>query len=337
MSRSVALAEYFQLMQRLTVIDVRSEGEFAQGHIPGAVNIPVMNDEERRIIGTVYKQHGRGQAVMKGLELTGPHLKDRLKAAKKHVTDNQALVHCWRGGMRSGFYAYLMEFYGYEPIGLKGGYKAFRTWALAKPGEPLRLQVLGGMTGSGKTEVLHALRERGEQVIDLEALANHRGSSFGNIGLGPQPTQEQFENDLAMILRDLDPARRVWVEDESRTIGNKVIPAGLWDQMKAATAVVLDIPFEARLAYIVDTYGKLPLDDLTAATARIAKRLGPVGVKQALEHLQNGRLTEGLAPSLRYYDKTYGFMIGNRGEALIRRLPVHQVDPAYVADQLLAE
>ncbi len=320
----------------MPVLDVRSPQEYEKGHIPGAINLPILNDEERKQVGTVYKQHGQKAAVLKGLELTGPHLRERVKQANKILDGNEAMLHCWRGGMRSEFYAFLLHFYGYHIATLNGGYKEFRKWVLQQFEIPLNLKVLGGYTGSGKTDVLHHLKSSGHQVIDLEALANHRGSSFGAIGMGVQPSQEQFENDLAIVMASFDPLLPVWIEDESRTIGNKVIPERLWKQMGQATTFVLDVPFEERLAHITNTYGKLPLSDLVDATVRISKRIGPQHTKKAVEYLENGQLSEGFAFSLRYYDKTYGFQLNKKDVSKLLRVDSVHSDILTITENLIS-
>ncbi len=310
----IQIEEFLELSNSLPVIDVRSEGEFKQGHIPGAFNVPVMNDEERAAVGTAYKRNGRQNAILKGLELTGPYLKDRLKSAAKKVKNDRVLVYCWRGGMRSGFFSYLLEFYGLKPVVLKGGYKSFRHLVLKEFDKPRELFVLGGMTGSGKTEVLNELKKTGQQVLDLEGIARHKGSAFGGIGQGQQPTQEQFENYLAAELMKSHRNEPLWLEDEGRTIGSKVIPIGLWNQKQSAFTFILKIDFEKRLEYIYNSYGFLPVESLMEATQKIAKRLGNEQFKESLALLEQGRIKEGLAFSLRYYDKAYQHLQNKKAE-----------------------
>jgi tRNA 2-selenouridine synthase len=232
------------------IIDVRSPGEFLQGHIPGATNIPLFSNEERAIIGTIYKQQSRQEAVIKGLEIVGPKLKELVLNAKSVAVDNTVFIHCWRGGMRSGFVATLLEMYGLDVFVLKNGYKAFRTLALKSFADQRSILLLGGKTGSGKTLILKKLKEEGQQVIDLEALAHHKGSAFGALGEKEQPSQEQFENEVAAQFFSLDSAVPVWLEDESRLIGKKVIPPALWEQMREAKIIYLNLSFETRLDYI---------------------------------------------------------------------------------------
>jgi len=302
------------------IIDVRSPGEFLQGHIPGATNIPLFNDEERAIIGTTYKQQSRQEAVIKGLEIVGPHLKNIVLKAQSVAGDNTVFVHCWRGGMRSGFVATLLEMYGLNVIVLKNGYKAFRNFALKSFEETKSILLLGGKTGSGKTLILKKLKEAGQQVIDLEGLAHHKGSAFGALGEKEQPSQEQFENELAMQLISMDPSVPLWLEDESRLIGKKVIPPGLWEQMRETKIIYLNLPFEIRLDYITKEYGKFPKDLLEVSVLKISKRLGPEQTKNAIIALNANDLKTTFGFCLHYYDKTYGYGLSQREKAKVEEL-----------------
>jgi tRNA 2-selenouridine synthase len=303
----ISIEEFLLLKDLYPVIDVRSEKEFNEGHIPGVFNVPILNDEERKIVGTTYKHNGRHPAVYKGLELTGPHLTDLLRKGVSITKQGKVLVHCWRGGMRSEFYSFLLKFYGLEPLLLEGGYKSYRAYVHTCYDRKLNIRVLGGRTGSGKTILLHELKKLGEQVIDLEGLAHHRGSSFGALGMTDAPTQEQFENELFTVLQKIDPSRTVWIEDESRTIGDKVIPEGIWKQMKATSRVVVNRSFDERLDQIEKDYGLFPVEDLKISMHRIGKRLGPQHVKRALELLDEGELRESFAIALGYYDRAYEY------------------------------
>lgn len=307
MIRSVTIEEFLELSKELSVIDVRSENEFSAGHIPNASNIPILNDEERKVVGTMYKQNGRKTAVFKGLELSGPNLSNRLRSGVKLVNEGPVLVHCWRGGMRSEFYSFLLKFYGLEPILLHGGYKSYRTLVHATFEKQANIFVLGGKTGAGKTVILEKLKELGEQVIDLEQLANHRGSAFGALGMTDQPTQEQFENDLFTVMRSFDLSKPIWIENENRTIGDKVIPQGLWQQMIQAKMVFVEREFEERLNQIMQDYGAFKPTDLKNSIVKIGKRLGPQHVKSALELIDKGNIRDAFEIPLAYYDKSYEF------------------------------
>ena len=309
MVNSISIEEYFAMEHDVCLIDVRSEGEFNAGRIPLATNIPILTNEERKIVGTIYKHNGSQTAVLKGLELTGPHLSERLKIALKIVAGRNIVVHCWRGGMRSEFFAFLFHYYGLKPMMIKGGYKAYRTKAHETFCTSFNIQVLSGKTGAAKTYILNELEQLGEQVIDIEKLAHHRGSTFGALGMKVQNSQEQFENELFECLRKLDPTRPVWVEDESRNIGSNVIPEGFWKQMRAADRYVIEKGFEERLTIIMNDYGHFSKDDLANSMNKIGKRLGPQHVKAAIEFLTAGEIEEAFKVALVYYDKAYSFQI----------------------------
>lgn len=309
MIKKVNIDEFLELSSTIPIIDVRSESEFLSGHIPRAFNIPILTNEQRIIVGTLYKQNGRHAAVNKGLELFGPEMSSNLKKGVKLIKEGKVLVHCWRGGMRSEFYTFLMHFYGLEAFILEGGYKTFRSKVHSTFEQELKIIILGGKTGSGKTILLEKFKKSGEQVIDLEHLARHRGSSFGSLGMEAQPTQEQFENNLYQCISKLDPSKTIWIEDESRTIGGKVIPEGIWNQMKVARKIYLDRDFEERLDQIMNDYSAFDLDDLILSMDRIGKRLGPQHVKRAIELLKNGEIREAFKMALVYYDKAYTFSL----------------------------
>lgn len=311
MIHQITINDFFNDQKDFTVIDVRSEIEFSVGHIKGALNIPILTNDERRIVGTTYKQNGRQPAVFKGLDLSGPHLGERLKKGIKSIKTDKVLVHCWRGGMRSEFYSFLLHYYGLDPYMLIGGYKSYRQLVHASFDRPLSFVVLSGKTGSGKTELLQHLMDQGEQVIDLEFLAKHRGSSFGALAFEEPTTQEQFENDLFEVIRHFDPEKRIWIEDESRTIGDKVIPEGIWKQMALASRVVIEKSFDERLERIVKDYGVFNKEDLKRSMLRIGKRLGPQHVKAALEFLDVNDQHSAFAIALGYYDKAYTFQLSS--------------------------
>ncbi|WP_165917291.1 tRNA 2-selenouridine(34) synthase MnmH [Flaviaesturariibacter aridisoli] len=310
------IEEFLTLCKDALLFDVRSPGEYEHAQLPGAVSLPLFTNEERALVGTAYKQVSREHAIKIGLDAFGPKMRNMVetveRAAKSRGLDSTAPVYlyCWRGGMRSGAVAWLLGLYGFDVHVLDGGYKAFRNWVLEQFTLAYPFRVLGGYTGSGKTELLHLLKAAGELVIDLEGLAGHKGSAFGNIGMPAQPSQELFENLLAL---QLDAARsrltadgsRLWLEDESQRIGQRHIPHALWPQLLAAPISFVDIPFEARLRHIVEEYGVLDRERLRDAIGRISKRLGGLETKMALQHLDAGDLTACFAILLRYYDKLY--------------------------------
>lgn len=298
------------------LIDVRSEAEFAQGHIPGAVNMPLFSNEERAKVGTLYKQVGQREAMLLGLDIVGPKMSAMVKQVEGLTQDKEIFVHCWRGGMRSQSVAWLLSLFGYQAHTLQGGYKGFRSWVLSYLGQPFPLRVLGGLTGSGKTFVLNELSNLGAQVIDLEALANHKGSAFGALGMGGQPSNEHFENSLATQLSHMDLSKCIWIEDESRGIGTVYIPNLFFLQLQQAPMCFMEVPFSRRVTALVQEYGKHPKEALGMALSQVKKRMGGLIYQQAMSALEEGNLTQVAEIALAYYDKSYFYALTRRGEDL---------------------
>src|SRR6185437_273071 len=197
MIRRITFDEFFAMRDAVPAADVRSPAEFRQGHLPGAYSLPLFTDDERARVGTTYKKQGKEAAVLLGFKITGPRWTGFIHEAVRIAPGKKIALHCWRGGMRSSAMAWALDLYGFEVCLLQGGYKAYRRWVFRQFEKELSLLVLGGMTGSGKTRMLQQMGAMGEQVIDLEELARHQGSSYGTLGRMIQPTQEQFENELA--------------------------------------------------------------------------------------------------------------------------------------------
>ncbi|WP_204139486.1 tRNA 2-selenouridine(34) synthase MnmH [Halomicronema sp. CCY15110] len=316
------------------ILDVRSPGEYEQGHMPGAVSFPLFSNDERAQVGTCYKQQGRDAAVELGFDLVGPKLGAIVRQAKA-IAPNQILrVHCWRGGMRSGSVAWCLETAGLQVVTLAGGYKAFRHWARQVFSTPRQIIVLGGMTGTGKTQILHALAELGEQILDLEGLANHRGSSYGSLDMPPQPSTEQFENMISDRLAHLDPIRPVWIEAESKRVGTCRVPPELFEQMEAAPTLEVVRPLEERLGILVEIYGQTDRQGLIEATQRIRKRLGGQRTQAAVECLHRGELREVCKIVLDYYDRTYRYDLERRNQ-VIPQLDIANHDPIAAAQLLI--
>lgn len=306
MEQDLMVNDFLKQSEEGVIVDVRTPAEFNQGHITGAVNIPLFSDEERVIIGTLYKKQGKDVAVEKGLEFVGPKMASFVKEAKKIAQEKTIFIYCWRGGMRSGSMAWLFRTAGLKVKRLTGGYKAYRTSFLEDVlTRGWKMIVLGGPTGCGKTEILHRLKEQHEQVLDIEGLANHKGSAFGALGQMEQPTTEQFVNLLHVALRNMDPALPVWCEGESISIGRVYIPKELYEIMQNSPFIYLTLPVELRLNRLMDEYGKFDISELTDSFKRIERRLGGQHAKAAIEYLQNGNIREAARIALSYYDKSY--------------------------------
>ena len=298
---------FFNELPDIPMIDVRSPVEYNKGHITGALNIPIFSDEERSHIGSLYKQKGRIPAIQKGLEFVGPRMKKIAEEARSNAVGERLKVYCWRGGMRSEKMAWLFELVGLNCLVLKGGFKAYRNQLLEDFKYLKNMIVIQGPTGSGKTDVLMALAQRGEQVIDLEALANHRGSAFGHIGMAEQPTSLQFQNNLHAELMKLDRNRRIWIESESLSIGKVYLPETLWENLNNAPVIELSIPKKERIERLVNEYGKFEISDLEASTRKIGKKFGNKNVQDVLKFLENGDLRGAAELLLFYYDKSYNY------------------------------
>lgn len=336
MEQTISIDFYFQNLAHLPIIDVRSPGEFAKGHIPIAHNLELFTDEERAIVGTAYKKVSKEKAIELGYEFVTPKLTDFVTKSIAIAPDKKVVIHCWRGGMRSHSFAKHLIANGFEEVYvIEKGYKAFRNYVQRSFEKPLNLKIVGGYTGSGKTEILYSLKKKGQQIIDLEGLANHRGSSFGGIDLPPQPTNEQFENNLFSIVRNLDPSKPIWVEDESRAIGHVAIPDLFYLQMRDLTVYFLDVPFEERIQHLVDNYASLNNDQLAAAISRITKRLGYDKAKFALEELENKNYYKVVEIVLFYYDKYYLKGLQKRQESAILEFKIATVNPEETADFLI--
>jgi len=313
-------AEFLQRARSVPVIDVRAPKEFRQGHIPGAISMPLFDDDERAIVGITYTRTGREEAVLKGLEIVGPRLPQIAGQGREYAKDGELLVHCWRGGMRSEAMAWLLRLSGIKTSVLAGGYRAYRHYIRESLSLGSPVIVLGGMTGSGKTELLQRLSTLGEQVLDLEALANHKGSAFGSMGQPDQPTTEQFENDLAFQWLALDSQKPVWIEDESRNIGKVIIPEPLFNKMIGAPVVFIEVPFKLRVKRLSEEYGSFETSDVAELIRKISRRMGGDKANAAIQALQQGIITEAVTIVLKYYDKAYQYGISKREESKIKTI-----------------
>ena len=240
------------------VIDVRSPAEFAEDHVPGAINCPVLDDAERAAIGTLYAQLSPFDAKKRGAALVAKniarHIEEKFAA---HGKGWRPLVYCWRGGKRSGAMAHILSEIGWHAAQLEGGYRAYRREVLAQLTElpqRLRYRVVCGATGSAKSRLLQALAAAGAQALDLEDLARHRGSVLGNLPEQPQPAQKMFDSLVWDALRKFDPARVIYVEAESRKIGQLQVPGALLECMRASACVLIEAPLAERVAFLVQEY-----------------------------------------------------------------------------------
>ena len=327
--------DFLSRAKQSVVVDVRSPGEYEKGHIPGAVNIPIFTDEERSTVGKTYKQTGKSEAIFSGLNLVGPKLESLAKQLGNAGKDNPLLMYCWRGGMRSASMAWLGATVGVKVTLLEGGYKAYRNYVLSQFENPYKINILSGKTGSAKTEILKQINAKGFNIVDLEGIANHRGSAFGSIGLGSAPTQEQFENSLARVLTNVPEDQYVWFEDESRHIGRCIIPLGLWNNMRSSPVFVLDIPEEVRIDHLLKEYKSAQKEDLLISLEKIRKRLGEERYQKSLKHLKENNLYKVCKEVLDYYDKAYLHGLTKRKDSLVFELSFSKIEPEIIALKLL--
>jgi tRNA 2-selenouridine synthase len=352
---SIDITDLLKVSRSQPLFDVRSPSEFRHAHIPGSINIPLFTDEERAVIGTLYKQKGRQEAVLRGLDFFGPKMKSLIHQVDSAINiqeigslpESPMVLHCWRGGMRSASVAWLMNLYGFQVSTLHGGYKNFRKWVIDYLTQPFAFKILGGYTGSLKTRILRCMREKTlSRVLDLEDLASHRGSAFGGYGLPEQPSQEMFENLVAYeIHRQLSSEGEInqtkghsaiWIEDESQRIGRVNIPIALWNHMRTRPVYFLDLPFQERLENIIMEYGRIERDLLIGSIDRISKRLGGLEANTCRNLLMEGDIRGAFSILLKYYDKTYDKALKNRPESKeIIRISISGKSAEEVADMLL--
>jgi tRNA 2-selenouridine synthase len=362
--QKITIEPFLELAAQHTVLDVRSPGEYLHAHIPGAFSLPLFTDEERKVVGTAYKQQSREIAIKIGLDYFGVKMRGMVdvvenllnekktkKGKQESISQHTVLVHCWRGGMRSAGIAWLLDLYGFKVYTLAGGYKTYREWARSQFEKNYRFTIVGGYTGTGKTLVLQELKRVGKSIIDLEGLANHKGSAFGALGEKPQPSQEMFENLLAVELAavsnqgntQIEPAPLqhstavIYLEDESQRIGLLNIPTAVWDTMRNSLITFIHIPFEERLQYLSIEYGKFEKEKLVNAIIRIQKRLGGLETKNAINHLLENNHKECFRILLKYYDKYYEKGLHNREplSELLTTISFNTIDVAAMAQSVM--
>ena len=362
--QKITIEPFLELAVQYTVLDVRSPGEYLHAHIPGAFSLPLFTDEERKVVGTAYKQQSREVAIKIGLDYFGVKMRGMVEVVEnllnekktkrgkqESISQHTVLVHCWRGGMRSAGIAWLLDLYGFKVYTLVGGYKTYRQWARSQFENKYNFTIVGGYTGTGKTLVLQELKRVGNPIIDLEGLANHKGSAFGALGEKPQPSQEMFENLLAVELArvshqentqldpvPLQPATAViYMEDESQRIGLLNIPTALWNTMRNSSVTFINIPFEERLHYLSIEYGKFEKEKLVNAIIRIQKRLGGLETKTAINYLLENNHKECFRILLKYYDKYYEKGLHNREplSELLTTISFNTMDIAAMAQSVM--
>lgn len=285
-------------------IDVRSPAEYEEDHIPGAVNLPIFDNEERREIGTLYKMVSREDAVKRGSEIGGRRIGSIIDSIMAH-RDREIVIYCARGGMRSGSVASLVNALGVKTWRIRDGYRAYRSFVtgyLESVTIRPQLFVLQGLTGAGKTEILGFIKNS----IDLEGMAGHRSSLFGGIGL-KQNSQKSFETRLASRLRELDESGYAVIEGESKKIGNLHIPENIFRQMRSAPVIYIDTPLERRVAIIKSEYARFnDHERILEIVLSLTKRLGQEKTSELSELYKNGRINEFIEILLvDYYDRLY--------------------------------
>lgn len=321
--------------QGLPVLDVRSPSEYAHARIPQAISFPLFSDEERHEVGFLYKQVSQSAAMVKGLEIAGPKMADFVQQAATIAPGKEIGVYCWRGGKRSGSMAWLLENADFSTVVLNGGYKAARRLFINSYSKRYSLVRLGGRTGSGKTRILHALKEAGQQVIDLEGMAHHRGSAFGHLGLEVQPSNEFFENRIGEALLQMDPGQLIWVEDESRHLGKRTIPQPFWHYLTNAPVLHLDVSDNLRVQEIMSQYAIQDVEGLKDSFRKISKRMGAQFVKRALAFLDEYDLESAARLALSYYDKAYDFHLKNQTFGPVHNILIESMDIRSITTQLI--
>ena len=311
------------------LIDVRSPDEYYKGHMPNSINIPIFNNEERSIIGKKYKMSGREIAVREGFKIIDKKI-DKLmqdfilikeeflnSTGRKFLYEKNIKIYCSRGGMRSQSMLWLLEKFKYPCITLSGGYKTYRNWVLNCFKDKLKLIVIGGKTGTRKTKILTKLKYLKYQILDFESLANHRGSSFGGLGMKEQPTNEQYENLISENLDEFNKLKFIFVEAESANIGKNRIPHEVYRQMKNSKRIEIIRDEKIRIDELVSTYSKYEKKDLKDSVLKISKRLGPQRTKSAIESIDNENWDNVCKSVLDYYDRCYEYELNDKTDVKI--------------------
>ena len=334
--KKISIENFLKKAEKYTIIDVRTPDEFQKGHIPGAFNIPLFSNEERAIVGTKYNQESRDTALQEALDFVAVKTDFYLDELHKIVsTKQEILIHCWRGGLRSAGMAKLFQADGYKVHILNGGYKSYRNYIHQSFEKNAKLIILGGMTGSGKTEILKEIGKLGEQILDLEKIAHHKGSAFGALGQEEQPTTEQFENNLFELLKNLDLGKRIWLEDESQLIGKVRIPDPLFKQIRSANVIKLEMDKKKRVERLMKEYTGFDTKPLIDSITNISRRLGGLDTKKAIEAVEKGDFRTAIDIVLSYYDKTYTYGLDKRKDQTVLSLQIEEDNPKKSAREVI--
>ncbi len=337
MTQSILPWDHFRIaFSSAPLLDVRSPAEFEKGHIPGAINLPLFTDQERARVGTLYKKQGKQAAFKQGLEIVGPKMSGYVKQVE-NLESKDLSIYCWRGGRRSGSMAWLLKQAGFNVQILGGGYKAYRTALREFFEQSMQLRVVSGFTGSRKTDFLKMLREEGAQTIDLEGVAGHQGSSFGNQKCVFQPTTEQFQNLTYQQFLSFDLEQPIWIEDECMRIGNVTQIEALHHQKEKSPHYLLLIPKADRISFLVKDYGDLDREKLIRGTLGIRKRLGGLKTKTAIAFIENGQLNQAVDVILQYYDKQYQNALQRKRAFIVKEFKIHMHELPALAKKLAQE
>jgi len=318
--------------------DVRSPEEFTNGHLPGTINLPLLSNEDRMEVGKMYQSAGPEKAFDLALERVFPNLTSILRRVGKHTSSQKhILIYCKHGGMQSQSMASFLSSQGYNVNVLEGGYKAFRRWTLTEFEKPQKVCVIGGATGIGKTDMLAQLKILGMQIIDLEALACHKGSVFRRLGENIQPTSEQFGNHVAVQWSRLESHRFVFLEDEGARIGTVVLPAPLYERMRTPQLIIhLKTPFSVQSKRSMAIYGKYGHETLATILDPFRRHIGNARTDELLHCLAEGDPRTVCEEVLRTYDRFYRHhLMNNRSLCTVVKVPVCSLDSVNVAQDVV--
>lgn len=335
--------EFLQKSTGCLIVDVRTPAEYALGHIDCAINIPIFTDEQRVVVGTIYKKQSKELAIEQGLDFVGPKLGDFIRTLKSELKKKKLskqstiYIYCWRGGMRSGSMAWLFRTAGFEVTVLRGGYKGFRSSFVDRiKSNYWKFITLGGPTGGGKTHILNELENLGEQVLNLEFIAKHRGSAFGVYGYEEnQPTSEHFSNLIYSKLLTFDYNKPIWCEGESLSIGKVFMLKEFYELIHNSPFIYFDMSEDNRIDNILKDYGGCPKEVLIESFKNISKRLGYDNSKKAIELIENGDIRSAAMVALKYYDKGYNHSIMSKQIDIKYRFIAESIDYNHSAKELI--